>query len=683
MDTLTPPNAMTFTGNISESWKKWKQRWNLYSRASGVNGKEEEIQSAILLHVIGEEGVEIYNTFEFEDADKDKIKPLIQRFEEYCVPKTNVTFERYKFNMRSQNPDENCDQYVTELKNMAATCEYGTLKNDLVKDRIVIGVRDNDLRRRLLREPDLTLVRAVQLCQMHEASNNQIKSMDTKAVSEVLHHKKRYQAGKSQPESSGKSHPELCEYCGYRKHTKSTCPATHENCNLCKKKGHFAKCCPKIENVQEVTSEQTETADEHFFLGSVDDKNGDAPWRVDLTVNGDSVNFKIDSGADVTVMSESTYSCLENCPKLRRSDTSLDSPGGNISCKWLFEAKIQRNNKTLHAKCYVVPGLPDNLLSRSAAVELQLIARLDTVKTENDLYELDVFGELGELKTKKVSIQVKADTTPYSCCTSRRMPFPMLNILKDELERMERLNVIKEVTEPTDWCSPIVVVPKSQGKIRICVDLKRLNAAISREKYVLPTIDDVLNNLSGAACFSTLDASSGYWQLALDEESSKLTTFITPFGRYRFVRLPFGICSASEIFQREMSELLSEMAGVSVYQDDILVYGKDVAEHDKRLEEVFNIIEKSGLKLNQNKCKLRKSGLEFLGHWIDRDGVKIHPSKIAAIKDMEAPQDVQGVRRFLGMINYLGRFVKDLSTYTNPLNALLRKDRVWSWGPPL
>ena len=199
----------------------------------------------------------------------------------------------------------------------------------------------------------------------------------------------------------------------------------------------------------------------------------------------------------------------------------------------------------------------------------------------------------------------------------------------------------------------------------------------------LPTIDDILHKLAGATVFSSLDASSGYWQLPLSEESSLLTTFITPFGRYRFTRVPFGISSASEIFQRVVSTLLDiqSLDGVAVYQDDIIISGIDVKEHDERLQQVLNIIEKSGLKLNSTKCRIRRQGLEFLGHWIDRNGSSPHPSKIEAIVQMKPPSDVSGLRRFLGMVNFLGRYVKDMSTYTSPLNELLRKENIWTWGP--
>lgn len=140
-------------------------------------------------------------------------------------------------------------------------------------------------------------------------------------------------------------------------------------------------------------------------------------------------------------------------------------------------------------------------------------------------------------------------------------------------------------------------------------------------------------------------------------------------------------CPATEIFQREMSSLLHGMPGVSVYQDDILVYGNDMAEHDRHLEDVLNRIQKSGLKLNKQKCILRQPEIDFLGHCISEKGVRAHPDKVNAIMDMPDPGDIHELRRFMGMVNYLGRFVKNLAKYTKDLNVLLQKDRIWTWGP--
>ena len=145
-------------------------------------------------------------------------------------------------------------------------------------------------------------------------------------------------------------------------------------------------------------------------------------------------------------------------------------------------------------------------------------------------------------------------------------------------------SVIAKIKEPTDWCSPIVVTLKKNGSVRICVDLRQLNRAVKRERYMLPTIEDVTSKLQGCKVFSTLDATSGYHQLALDENSAKLTTFMTLFDRFMLKRLPFGITSASEIFQRIMNEIIEGIPGVATFQDDIIVAGENVTEHDERLK---------------------------------------------------------------------------------------------------
>ena len=170
------------------------------------------------------------------------------------------------------------------------------------------------------------------------------------------------------------------------------------------------------------------------------------------------------------------------------------------------------------------------------------------------------------------------DAKPHCVTTSCHILFPLMPKVEAELQRMERKGIIVKVTEPTDWCAPIVPVIKKNGDVRICVDLKKLNKAVKREHFMLPNLDDISPKLCGATVFSKLDASSGFHQLPLEEDSCHLTTFITPFGRYCYRFVPFGITSAPEIFQRRMSEVLSGIDGAETIMDDILVYGHTVEQ---------------------------------------------------------------------------------------------------------
>ena len=179
---------------------------------------------------------------------------------------------------------------------------------------------------------------------------------------------------------------------------------------------------------------------------------------------------------------------------------------------------------------------------------------------------------------------------------------------------MERLGVITKINEPTDWCAGMVVVPKQNGKVRICVDLTKLNESVCRERHILPSVEQTLAQIGGAKHFSKLDSNSGYWQIPLDPESCKLTTFITPFGRFCFNRLPFGITSAPQHFQRRIMEILGDIHGVVCLVDDILV---TQAERDERLKEVLSRLSKVGLTLRRDKCEINKISVKFLGQIVD------------------------------------------------------------------
>ena len=188
-----------------------------------------------------------------------------------------------------------------------------------------------------------------------------------------------------------------------------------------------------------------------------------------------------------------------------------------------------------------------------------------TVNKENVVKQYPaLFTGLGELKGEHV-IHLREHATPFRLATPRRAPLPLIEKVKDEIERMASAGVI----EPTDWCAPIVVVPKQSGDVRICVDLTKLNEAVRRENYIIPKVESTLGSIASKGhIYTKLDANSGFHQVVLSQDRARLTTFITPFGIYMFRRLPFGISSAPEYFQKQMDSELSGLAGVVCHLDD-------------------------------------------------------------------------------------------------------------------
>ena len=180
-------------------------------------------------------------------------------------------------------------------------------------------------------------------------------------------------------------------------------------------------------------------------------------------------------------------------------------------------------------------------------------------------------------------VKLKPDAEPFALFTPRNVPIPLRPKVQEELSRMESLGVISRVEQPTQWCSGMVIVPKRTGSVRICVDFRRLNESVLRETHPLPKVDNTLAQLAGATIFSKIDANSGFWQIPINESSRELTTFLTPFGRYYFNRLPFGIASAPEHFQRQMEVILAGQEGILFHMDDVLISGRTQEEHDARL----------------------------------------------------------------------------------------------------
>ena len=330
-------------------------------------------------------------------------------------------------------------------------------------------------------------------------------------------------------------------------------------------------------------------------------------------------------------------------------------------------------------------ALTKSLLGQPIIRDLKLIKRIACVDSSNGLSPKEEFPSLlhglGKMEGE-YEIQLKDDAEPFSFSTPRRVAIPLLNSVHQELERMERMGVIAKVEQPTEWCSGMVVVPKSNSQVRICVDLTKLNLSVKRERHTLPAVDPTLAQLAGVRVFTKLDANSGFWQIPLSSSSALLTTFITPFGKYYFRRLPFGISSAPEHFQRRMTEALTGLTGTVCLMDDVLIYGATHKEHDERLRKVLERLTSLGITLNVEKCSFAQSSVKFFGHVIDADGIQPDLDKVTAITQFSKPTCVGDVRRFLGMVNQLSKFSPHLAELTQPMRELLVKDNMWVWGEP-
>ena len=209
--------------------------------------------------------------------------------------------------------------------------------------------------------------------------------------------------------------------------------------------------------------------------------------------------------------------------------------------------------------------------------------------------------------------------------------------------------------------------PKSEGQIRVCVDMRQANQAIKRERHITPTINGLVNDLNGAAVLSKLDLNQGYNQLELEPSSRYITTFSTHVGLWRYKRLNFGVSSAAEVFQNTIRETLSGISGVINISDDILVFGATQSEHDQDLRATFQRLRERGLTLNRNKCFYNKGTLEFFGPVFSKGGLSADPKKVLAVRNIDTPTNATQVRSLLGLSNFCARFVPGYASMTQPL----------------
>lgn len=264
----------------------------------------------------------------------------------------------------------------------------------------------------------------------------------------------------------------------------------------------------------------------------------------------------------------------------------------------------------------------------------------------------------------------------------RRVPLALLPKVKEKLTAMERNGIITKRDEPTAWVNSMLIVEKKDGSIRLCLDPRELNKAIMREHYTVPTFDDVLPQLSGKSIFSIIDMKDGFWHVELDDESSRLVTFNTPFGRYSFTRLPFGISSAPEVFQKRAQQTFGDIEGVAVIFDDIIIAASSVEEHDMIFRKLLERAREYNVRFNRSKLQLMVDSVVYMGHVVSSSGISPDPSKVRAIIDFTPPSSREDLMRFNGMATYVSRYIPKFADLTFPYRQLLKKDAPWSWAEP-
>ena len=504
-----------------------------------------------------------------------------------------------------------------------------------------------------------------------------------------------------------------CRQCGLSwPHTKGPCPAKGKSCRKCGKLNHFAKMCfsksrppvsraqqshpqqshfsgsPRNSRIRQVTtvvdegSSSNESEDEYVFTLGPNQNKIRVP-EASVEVNGVYVNVLIDTGALTDILDEATFSTINKAQqtKLQPDSCKIFSYGANSRLTTLgkFTAIVKVNGRQTTTTFHILKGTYGSLLSFHTASEIGLVdvnlrrttSTMDITQSALMRQYPSIFQGVGQLKDYEVKLHIDKSVTPVAQPV-RRIPFHLRKKVSAELKRLEQDGIIEKVDCPTLWISPLVAIPKKNGDVRLCVDMRMPNQAIQRERHPTPTVDNLVDALNGASVFSKLDLRSGYHQLSLAPESRYITTFATHEGLRRYARLNFGTNSASEIFQNAISEQIRDISGAINISDDIIVYGKTQEEHNTALHAVLRRFADSGLTLHPDKCELNKKSLTFFGFVFSAHGISPDPEKVKAIHDARPPTSANEVRSFLGMVTYCAKFIPNFSDITKPLRELTK-----------
>lgn len=502
-----------------------------------------------------------------------------------------------------------------------------------------------------------------------------------------------------------------CFNCGLPDHFSKECP-TKENgpkCFKCGERGHIAaKCSEKRADVKDsyVATQVTQTK-----------------CIKKVAVNGHDIVALIDTGSDLSLMRADQYADIGS-PPLEHKDTRFRGIGlkENVALGE-FHAELRVDE---HSYSVFIRVVANDVISHKFLIGTDFLNTVelrvksgnvlinpveDTITKDRELSEIFQI-DLGREETNEIDLSHVANNehrlvienmiNNYKPVKVRETSVKMSIILKDEesvYQRARRLSIIERekvngiiaewirdgIAQPSlsDYASPVVLVAKSDGSTRLCVDYRQLNKKITRDRYPLPLIEDLLDHLQNMKYFSTLDLKNGFFHVPVDRDSQKYTAFIVPDGHYEFLKVPFGLCNSPSVFQRFINETFKDAMRdkiVLTYLDDLIIPSSDEATGVENLRVILKIASESGLSVNWKKCRFLQTRVEFLGHIIENGRIYPSEKKIEAVRKFPEPNGVKQVQSFLGLSGYFRKFIPKYSFIARPLTNLLKANAKFRFG---
>ena len=606
--------------------------------------------------------------------------------------------------------------------------------DQMITMKLVFDTKSSEARKEMLKKKNLTLEMAIEELESEETIRKAQNELQPQLVKRVHRDGSQSQRRvRSRNRSAGRNKgqgqtqgQEKCFNCGKARHKEmQNCPARGKQCNKCGRLNHFSRVCmsKSTENSYEY-QEQTKSnqgSNKYKYMGRriVGGLMKVRQTRmVHVKLNGQEVRVVPDTGSDWDCISRRGLEKLEICDEdVQSPTTEMESTktasGSEMTASGYVNIEVKFGEKRINRPFVVFDMVDDFILSHETLIEMDIVkinykpsvkeirkpqklksTKLpvptkteqckktgDCTKTSTSKEALvkefqDVFAPREDpFGEEKFIIHLEENAVPCRVSHCRNIPYAYRNKLQEELEKFEAEGIITKVTKPTEWVNPIVVAPKKNtDDIRLCIDFRQLNRYCKREYFTSLTVLESVQLIKAdeAKYFSKFDAKKGYHQCELDENSKDLTTFLTPFGRYRYERAPFGINSIPEHYNRRMYEALKDLKGIARVVDDIMVYGGTAEEHERNVRQLLQRCRERRIRLHEGKFEYRKEEIEFAGVIVSKNGFKANPDLINAISEFPEPTTATEMRSFHGTVNQLAPYDAELSKKFAPIRHLLK-----------
>ena len=724
----------SFIGNISafnentETFVDYADRMQSFLTANSV---QNDVKVHTFLALVGADAFTLLkNLCSPEKPSTKSYQELIKLLSDHYCPKPIEIAERDRFWNCKQGEHESVADFVVHLKRLAVHCNFGDFYQQALRDRLVSGLHPKMEKTHslLLTFKNLTFERAKENCladeMAHRASTDHMRDVRTTDRHATAH---QVSEQPSKPKNSFKGYPkskssrkeengrskqsQKCIHCGRKNHVSNECRFKNAVCHACGNKGHIKPVCKSNPTARfaeetgctmssEVTQNPNVSDDVGLGMFNITSANTNRcePYSVEMSLQGANVTFEIDTGSTRTLVNERVYQQYLSKCKLQNVNVNLKCYNGEtIPLLGQTNVSVSYNGKVFNLPLLVVKGNKPSLLGRDWLNVIKLdwqnvFSVYNTAHCSDNSPKSSIDTLVGEfpkvfssqssgIKGFTAQVKVKANVSPVFQ-KARPVPYAIHSEIEKEYERLIDTDIVKCVEHSElGWASPAVHVPKANGNYRVCGDYKKVNECIEDDGYKLPNANDVFAKLPpNGAVFSVIDLVGAFNQLVLAEDSSKLLIMNTHKGFLAPKRLCYGIKTAPAIFQKTMDQILAGLENVSCYIDDILVVSESLEDHWSLLRRVFQRLDQYNVRVNKAKCKFTQSSVQYLGHVLSKAGVSPVEDKVQALRDAPRPTNVAELRSFVGMINFYGKFVPDLSTKLVPLYDLLQKGVDWNWS---